>query len=276
MPAAPIRTHQPNRSPLDCSAQQRGGRVCDGAAGPLRRCRIATRSVPVAENGVGASPRALLRLKRPRRTVRCCAKVDVAGRLVDERDRPISGATLQIDSRRLIPRRGLRGAPWRPLGTVTTRRDGRFVARVPSNPLARCASPTAHSRASRRRRISGCASARVCITAMRTRVSASCPAARSPRTSPASSSTVTTQEVGGEGRSLSTVRDRSYGSRTTRAASTSQRCGGRGSRNTLVRWLRRCRQGGEAQSVVERCARSSVWRIHCASASANCLQRRPW
>jgi hypothetical protein len=84
----------------------------------------------VPNNGRGASARALVRLDRTARTVRYRAKVDVKGRLVDENDKPIAGATIQVDWRRLVPRRGVGGAPWRPLGKVITSRTGRFTARI--------------------------------------------------------------------------------------------------------------------------------------------------
>ncbi|MDO8208942.1 carboxypeptidase-like regulatory domain-containing protein [Conexibacter sp. CPCC 206217] len=87
---------------------------------------------PAPNNGQGASTKALVRLARESRTVRYRAKLDIRGRLVDEHDRPIAGAKLQVDSRRLIPRRGPRGASWTPLGKVTTDRAGRFTARIPT------------------------------------------------------------------------------------------------------------------------------------------------
>lgn len=84
----------------------------------------------VPNNGRGASARALVRLERADRTARYRAKVDVKGRLVDENNKPIAGATIQVDWRRLVPRRGLSGAPWRSLGKVITSRTGRFTARI--------------------------------------------------------------------------------------------------------------------------------------------------
>lgn len=83
-------------------------------------------------NGAGASNHALVRLNRLSRTVDFRQPTHVIGRLVDERDRPIIGATLHVDWRRLVPRRGVRGAPWKALGTLQTTSTGRFRARLPA------------------------------------------------------------------------------------------------------------------------------------------------
>ncbi len=87
---------------------------------------------PPPNNGTGASAKALVKLDRDGRTVGFRRRLDVRGRLVDEHDRPIAGARIEVDWRRLIPRRGVRGAPWRALGRITTGRNGRFVARMPT------------------------------------------------------------------------------------------------------------------------------------------------
>ncbi|MDW5593024.1 hypothetical protein VSS74_01655 [Conexibacter stalactiti] len=83
-------------------------------------------------NGAGASAKALVRLRADEKTVSYRKRLDVRGRLVDENDRAIAGATLQVDTRRLVPRRGAKGAAWKSLGKVATDRAGRFTARVPT------------------------------------------------------------------------------------------------------------------------------------------------
>jgi len=82
-------------------------------------------------NGRRASAKALVRVGRGH-VVAVGARGLIGGRLVDEHDRPISGALLQADSRRLAPQHGPFGRTWSPLGTVRTDRNGRFVARIPA------------------------------------------------------------------------------------------------------------------------------------------------
>jgi hypothetical protein len=83
-----------------------------------------------ANNGRNASVRAMLRAT-PSRTIGYGARGTVGGRLVDDRDRPIAGATLHVDWRKLAPRHGPFGGGWRPLGVVRTDRHGRFAAKLP-------------------------------------------------------------------------------------------------------------------------------------------------
>lgn len=101
-------------------------------ADPNRGRTLGRPQPPAPNNGTGASAKALVKLDRGGRTVGFRRKLDVRGRLVDEHDRPIAGARIDVDWRRLIPRRGVRGAPWRALGKITTDRRGRFVARTPT------------------------------------------------------------------------------------------------------------------------------------------------
>lgn len=83
-----------------------------------------------ANNGRRASVKAMLRVT-PGRTVGPGTRGSVGGRLVDDLDRPIADARLQVDWRKLAPRHGPFGSTWRPLGTVKTDRNGRFAAKIP-------------------------------------------------------------------------------------------------------------------------------------------------
>jgi hypothetical protein len=76
--------------------------------------------------------RALIRLVRSRLTVAHGRSAIIRGMLVDDEDRPIAGATIQVDERTYIPKTGLIGAAWRPLGRVVSDGRGAFLARVPS------------------------------------------------------------------------------------------------------------------------------------------------
>jgi hypothetical protein len=87
---------------------------------------------PPPNNGHGASARALVQMPRAKRTVKFGRHVDVTGHLVDEKSHPIADAEVQVDWRRLAPRRGPIGGGWRALGSVRTDSHGRFVARIPS------------------------------------------------------------------------------------------------------------------------------------------------
>ena len=79
-------------------------------------------------------PRALIRLARSRVTVSNGRSAVIRGRLVDDGDRPIAGATIQIDKRSYVPKTGLIGPGWARMGALTTDGNGAFVARIPRGP----------------------------------------------------------------------------------------------------------------------------------------------
>lgn len=74
----------------------------------------------------------LIRLRRSRLTVGSGRSATIRGRLVDENDRPIAGATIQIDERAYIPKTGLIGPAWASLGYVVSRASGAFAAKIPA------------------------------------------------------------------------------------------------------------------------------------------------
>ncbi|MEA2186857.1 MAG: hypothetical protein QOK16_1868 [Solirubrobacteraceae bacterium] len=78
-----------------------------------------------------ARGRALIRLGRSRLTVGSGRLAIIRGRLVDDDDRPIAGATIQIDERLYIPKTGLIGPAWASLGYVLTDASGKFSAKIP-------------------------------------------------------------------------------------------------------------------------------------------------
>jgi hypothetical protein len=74
----------------------------------------------------------LIRLRRSRLTVASGRSAVIRGRLVDDDDRPIAGATIQIDERAYIPKTGLIGPAWASLGYVVTDVSGAFAAKIPA------------------------------------------------------------------------------------------------------------------------------------------------
>jgi len=91
-------------------------------------------SAPPAINGAGASTGAIVRLKRPRRTIRHGQTTTIEGSLVDENDRGIAGATILVQQRSYVPKTGLVGGAWRPIGMVHTGRNGVFAQRLAAGP----------------------------------------------------------------------------------------------------------------------------------------------
>ncbi len=86
-----------------------------------------------ATNGAGASRTALLRLSGPaQRRIAYGSPVTVSGQLLDTHSQPISGATLQVQGRSLIPKTGQGIDEWSTIGQVTTTKTGAFTARLPS------------------------------------------------------------------------------------------------------------------------------------------------
>lgn len=81
--------------------------------------------------GTGGGGRALIRLGRSRLTVAHGRTAIIRGRLVDDDDLPIRGATIQIDERTYIPKTGLIGRAWTRLGHVVSGLTGAFVAEIP-------------------------------------------------------------------------------------------------------------------------------------------------
>lgn len=85
-----------------------------------------------ATNGIRASRTAFLRLSGATdRHLRYGQRVQLAGRLVNDRGRPIAGASIEVVGRVLMPDTGAKGL-WQPIGAVVTDKNGRFTARVPS------------------------------------------------------------------------------------------------------------------------------------------------
>jgi len=89
-------------------------------------------SPPGPVNGGGASSGALIRLARSTQTVRYGKTARIDGRLVDENDDPIRGATIAVDERRLVPKTGLVGPAWRRLIIVETSPTGLFRVDIPA------------------------------------------------------------------------------------------------------------------------------------------------
>lgn len=87
-------------------------------------------SVPVETAPVKRGP-ALIRLHRSRLTVPNGRSAVIRGRLVDDDDRPIARATIQIDERLYAPKAGLIGPGWERLRQVVTNKSGAFAARIP-------------------------------------------------------------------------------------------------------------------------------------------------
>lgn len=84
-----------------------------------------------ANNGIRASRTAFMRLSGSGdRHVHYGTRVTLRGRLMDDRGRPIAGASLEIVGRLLLPSVGTTGS-WQALGAVVTDKHGRFAARVP-------------------------------------------------------------------------------------------------------------------------------------------------
>ena len=73
----------------------------------------------------------LIRLRRSRLTISSGRSARIRGRLVDGDDRPIAGATIQIDERAYIPKTGLIGPAWASLGYVVSNASGAFAAKIP-------------------------------------------------------------------------------------------------------------------------------------------------
>ncbi|HEX8158290.1 MAG TPA: carboxypeptidase-like regulatory domain-containing protein [Solirubrobacteraceae bacterium] len=98
----------------------------------LGEVRVANSPSPAAQREAGvARGRALIRLGRSRLTVSSGRSAIIRGRLVDDDDRPIPDATIQIDERAYIPKTGLIGPAWASLGYVLSDASGRFSARIP-------------------------------------------------------------------------------------------------------------------------------------------------
>lgn len=87
-------------------------------------------SVPVAAVPVKRGP-ALIRLRRSRLTVPNGRSAVIGGRLVDDDDRPIARAAIQIDERSYVPKTGLIGPGWKRLGQVVSDESGAFTAKIP-------------------------------------------------------------------------------------------------------------------------------------------------
>lgn len=87
-------------------------------------------TVPVATVPVKRGP-ALIRLHRSRLTVPNGRSAVIGGRLVDDDDRPIARANIQIDERSYVPKTGLIGPGWAPLGQVVSDESGAFTAKIP-------------------------------------------------------------------------------------------------------------------------------------------------
>ena len=88
----------------------------------------------VPTNGSRASARAVMRLSRTYRRVRFGSATTIAGRLVDEHDQGISGASIAVQEREYIPKTGLEGTDWKSAGNVATAAGGTFSARIPAGP----------------------------------------------------------------------------------------------------------------------------------------------
>ena len=85
-----------------------------------------------ATNGSGANIHAVLRLSGSKRTVGFGRAATISGRLVDEDDRGIVGATIAVQERSYVPKTGLEGPAWKTLGSVATMVNGTFKARIPA------------------------------------------------------------------------------------------------------------------------------------------------
>jgi hypothetical protein len=97
----------------------------------LGEVRIANSASAIQRELGVARGRALIRLGRSRLTVASGRMAIIRGRLVDDDDRPIAGATIQIDERAYIPKTGLIGPAWASLGYVLTDASGKFSAKIP-------------------------------------------------------------------------------------------------------------------------------------------------
>lgn len=85
-------------------------------------------------NGAGASNKALIRLHgAAKRTVAYGKGIALRGTLVDENGKPIRGATMGLERRSLVPKTGLVGPAWIPVGTARTAVNGTFSVRIPAS-----------------------------------------------------------------------------------------------------------------------------------------------
>jgi len=116
--------------PLSVTVRDAAGNQTRKELGDVTIANIPSAAVTQREQSTGRQ--ALIRLGRSRLTVSSGRPAIIRGRLVDDDDRPIADATIQVDERVYIPKTGLIGPAWTRLGHVVSDAAGAFVAEIPA------------------------------------------------------------------------------------------------------------------------------------------------